>query len=248
MADKLPADLTGWAFVFDLDDTLCYEAEYVASARREIARRIEARFPDSGLDCEAMMAIMARHPFHGPGAFDALHAALPPHVGAEATVLWMRRVYRSHIPDISLRPEVEATLATLRSRGATLGVITDGRVETQSLKIYSLGILRFVERSRVSVSEAVGAEKYSPRPFVRMEQLMPECTHRVYVGDNPSKDFLHPKSMGWTTVRVAHPDDGPAIFADKASQYPASHQAEYVIDYLPQLLCYKAYSFLSSQK
>ncbi len=237
MLKPLPADLKDWAIVFDLDDTLYYEAEYVESARREIARRIALRFPEAGLTEEEMVGIMSRYPIHGPGAFDALHAALPPEVSQIADIQWMRRVYRSHTPSISLKPEVEATLATLRSRGATLGLITDGRVETQSLKIEALGIGRFVDKERISVSEAIGAEKYSPVPFERMERLTPGCTHRIYVGDNLAKDFIHPKAMGWHTVRIEHPVSGPAIFAAGIDKYPEKNHAAVTIDTLPQLLC-----------
>lgn len=237
MLKPLPADLKDWAIVFDLDDTLYYEAEYVESARREIARRIATRFPDAGLGEQQMVEIMARYPIHGPGAFDALHAALPPEVAAVADIQWMRRVYRSHIPAISLKPEVETTLATLRNRGATIGLITDGRVETQSLKIQALGIDRFIDRRLISVSEAIGAEKYSSFPFERMERLTPGCCRRVYVGDNLAKDFIHPKAMGWSTVRLEHPVSGPAIFAAEAGKYPEKNQAAVTIDNLPQLLC-----------
>lgn len=236
MLHPLPANLKDWAIVFDLDDTLYYEAEYVASARREIARRIARRYPDCDMTEEQMVDIMNRYPNHGPGAFDALEAALPPEVANEANVAWMRRVYRSHRPDIKLKPEVEATLATLLSRGATLGLITDGRVETQSLKIAALGLDRFIDRARILVSEAIGAEKYSAKPFERMELLTPGCTQRVYVGDNMAKDFLHPKAMGWSTVRLAHPAEGPAIFAAEQENYPETHKADITIDTLPQLL------------
>lgn len=231
----LPADLRDYAFIFDLDDTLFLEAEYVASARREISRRLARRYPDIGMTAEEMVAIMNRHPFHGPGAFDALHAALPEDIGHEATVLWMRRVYRSHTPGIELKPEVEATLATLASRGATLGLITDGRVETQSLKAHSLGLGRFIPLELVSISEAVGKEKYFAAPFMRMEALTPECTRRVYVGDNLAKDFFHPRAMGWETVRVTHPEDSAAIFRNEG-EYPESHYPAHTVSSISQLL------------
>lgn len=232
----LPADLTGWAIVFDLDDTLFLEADYVGSARREIARRVTARYPDVGMTADEMVAVMDAHPAHGPGAFDALHAALPQAVRDEATVLWMRRVYRSHTPRISLATEAEAVLSVLASRGAVLGLITDGRVETQSLKAHALGIGRFIRPELVSVSEAVGKEKYSPLPFERMEALTPGCSHRIYVGDNPAKDFIQPNAMGWDTVRLEHPADSSAIFGSGQPGYPPSHHARHTIHALPELL------------
>lgn len=236
MPKLLPDDLHGWSVIFDLDDTLYYEAGYVASARREIIDRILRRYPSVGLTADEMLAIMDKMPAHGPGAFDALHAALPPEVAAEAKVEWMRRVYRSHVPSIKLTEEGERVLSTLKARGAVLGVITDGRVETQALKLSSLGVLRYIDAGLVSVSESVGAEKTLPRPFMRMEALTPGCTHRVYVGDNLTKDFIHPKAMGWHTVRIAHRSDSGAIFADEESNYPEVNRAEVSVDSLGQLL------------
>lgn len=230
------ANLKGTAVIFDLDDTLYLEAEYVDSARREIARRIASRYPNCGLTEVEMTGIMNLWPIHGPGAFDALHAALPREVATEADVLWMRRVYRSHTPDIALRPEVESTLRELKELGATLGIITDGRVETQSLKLHALGLARFIDPALMSVSEAVGAEKYSAAPFMRMEALTPGCSRRFYVGDNIQKDFIWPNAMGWSSVMIVHSPDSRQLFGADIESAPRSHRPADVITSLPLLL------------
>lgn len=228
--------LAGTAVIFDLDDTLYLEAEYVDSARREIARRIASRYPGCPLTEEEMTGIMDKWPIHGPGAFDALFAALAPEIASEATVLWMRRVYRSHTPRITMHPDVESTLRELKDRGATLGIITDGRVETQSLKLHALGLSRFIDTSLMSVSETIGADKYSAAPFMRMEALTPGCSRRIYVGDNIRKDFIWPNAMGWDSVMIVHSPDSRQLFAADIEAAEPSHRPARTITSMPELL------------
>ena len=192
---------------FDLDDTLYKEGDYVRSARHEIARRISDSFGQQYpalADPAKLVGIMEPHRLHGPGAFDALAAALPPEVEqAIGSVYGMVRVYRSHTPSIALSHETEATLRQLRADGATLAVITDGRIETQSIKVRALGLFDHIHPSLISISEAVGSDKHSPLPFLRIMAMAPAARRYVYVGDNLTKDFIWPNRLGWTTVCLA---------------------------------------------
>ncbi|MCM1028667.1 MAG: HAD hydrolase-like protein [Pseudoflavonifractor sp.] len=241
----LPASLNGVAVVFDLDDTLFPEAEYVKSARREIARRLSKRYGEMLPQADKLVSIMDDCPFHGPGAFDRLYDFISneaPKVAREATIDWMRRVYRSHRPQISLEPATEALLSVLRSRGAVIALITDGRIETQSLKFNALGLGRFIPAELVSISEAVGADKHSPLPFMRMERLTQECYRRIYVGDNPAKDFLHPKALGWDTVRLAHSPSSDAIFRVGPTSLPEKYMAQHTIGAIEEILTLRSCS------
>lgn len=226
-------DLTGTAIIFDLDDTLYYEADFVMSARREIVRRLSERF--TGLNEERMLEVMLKEPIHGPGAFDALYARLPEDVKESTSVMWMRRVYRSHQPAISLRPEVESILGNLRARGALTGIITDGRVETQSLKINALGLTRFISPSLISISESIGKDKYHSEPFQRMASLTAGAARRIYVGDNAEKDFIHPRAMGWITIMVSDPDNPRTIFRRPLSSFPDANKPDYVVKSLEEI-------------
>lgn len=212
---------------FDLDDTLYKEADYVRSARREIARRISrdygARMPQLA-DPAGMTALMNRYQLHGPGAFDALAAMLPPEVEqAIGSVYGMVRIYRSHTPDISLDDDTERVLDSLRDSGATLAVITDGRIETQTIKVRALRLFRYVSPAMISVSEAVGSDKHSPLPFLRIMAMTPTAKRYIYVGDNLAKDFIWPNRLGWTSVCVADTagvNINPQVIAPSPSYRP----------------------------
>ena len=226
---------------FDLDDTLYKEGDYVRSARREIARRISAEFGHQYpalADPDRLVDIMEPHRLHGPGAFDALAAALPPEVEhAIGSVYGMVRIYRSHTPSISLSPETKAALRRLRADRATLAVITDGRIETQSIKVRALGLFDHIPPSLISISEAVGADKHSPLPFLRIMALAPAARRYVYVGDNLKKDFIWPNRLGWTTVCLADTAGEnlmPQVLAPNSSVIPAG-KPQRVINSLSQL-------------
>lgn len=230
---------------FDLDDTLYKEADYVRSARREIVRQISCRFGDEYpklRDTASMIEVMEQHRLHGPGAFDALASTLPPEVEqAFGSVYGMVRVYRSHKPDIALDPATLATLRTLVANGATLAIITDGRIETQSIKVRALGLFSMINPALVSISEAVGSDKHSPLPFLRMMALSPSARRYIYVGDNLTKDFIWPNRLGWTSVCLADTNGinlMPQVIAPNTHISPANMPARVIPDItaLPDLI------------
>ena len=122
----------------------------------------------------------------------------------------MRDLYRTHTPTISLRPEAALTLSELQRRGHPLGLITDGRIVTQRLKIEALKLGRWFAPEFTLISEAIGRSKSSGEPFRIMERRMSGLAHNfIYVGDNPAKDIEWPAKLGWTTVLIA--DNGSHI-------------------------------------
>lgn len=168
--------------VFDLDDTLYAEADYVLSGKgalRELVRRLYGVWMDSTLFDEKDFI----------GAICG-ELSLPPE--SRASLLWH---YRLHEPRISLRPGAAELIATLRAQGDRVAIITDGRSMTQRLKIGSLGLVV----DEVVISEEIGVEKPDPAAFVRVEQKCPARCY-VYVADNVAKDFVAPKQRHWLCI------------------------------------------------
>ncbi len=170
---------------FDLDDTLFREMDYVRSAYRAIASRYGYRL------LPAMLA--SRTPEE---AFDSTGLPIDVQLG----------IYRDHVPDIVLPDQSRSTLEALKARGHTLAIVTDGRSGTQSRKIQALGLLRFVPRKNIFISEEVGESKTGGKPFRRLMEMYPgqRC---LYVGDNPAKDIDAPRSLGWQTAILLGEDE-----------------------------------------
>ena len=187
--------------VFDLDDTLYKEQDYLRSAYREIAARIESQY---GL--EGIYDQMLKWWQEGENVFQRLVSYCP-----QFTVNDLLAIYRSHVPAIRLDEETRHLLDDLHQH-AVLGLITDGRSLTQRHKIEALGLSAYMDDADILISEETGFEKPSEEPFRHFMACYLSCTY-YYIGDNPAKDFVAPNLLGWTSIcllddgRNIHPQD-----------------------------------------
>ena len=217
--------------VFDLDDTLFKERDFVTSSFKVIAREADRR---GIISYEKARAILCAGR-DGGMAFSSLAeevAARAP--GCGLTEEWMVNTYRTHTPDIKLDDATESVLAALRERGETLGLITDGRSNTQRAKIKALGLERFIEPRNILVSGETGFDKTHREPFDMIMMRNPAERRYVYVGDNSAKDFIWPNKLGWLTVQL---DDADGVnIHPQSSDRPAAFLPQRHIGSLSQLL------------
>lgn len=182
--------------VFDLDDTLYLERDYVRSGFRAVGRHVRERFGVDGF-CEA-----AWNRFEAGARgniFDLAFADLGVAVQQKA-VAALVEVYREHYPAISLLPDARRALSQV-SAEVPVALITDGFVSCQRNKLAALGIEPVF--ASIIVTDELGQQfrKPHPRAFEVTQQRIGPANF-VYVGDNPAKDFHSPMLMGWTTVRI----------------------------------------------
>ena len=190
--------------VFDLDDTLYKEQDYLLSAYREIAERIGDRVTrKQGVQEDRIFDQMLRWRQEGENVFQCLIDTY----GLDMTVDDLLTVYRSHVPAIRLDEETNHLLDYLH-RIAVIGLITDGRSLTQRHKIEALGLSAYMDEENILISEETGHEKPSEVPYRHFMARYPACTY-YYVGDNPAKDFSAPDRLGWTSICLL--DDGRNI-------------------------------------
>jgi putative hydrolase of the HAD superfamily len=110
-------------------------------------------------------------------------------------------LYRGHVPAIRLRPEAVEVLQAIRREGVSLAVVTDGPAEQQKRKAEALGLGAYVDTIVFTDCLPAGCAKPSPEAFDRlMRQFGVAAGRCVYVADNPRKDFLGPRQLGWYTV------------------------------------------------
>ncbi|MCM1367590.1 MAG: HAD-IA family hydrolase [Roseburia sp.] len=207
------------AVVFDMDDTLYGEYDYVLSGFAAAAAEAERAYgiTDAARELISLFAENSRGVF---GRFLRAHGAPS---DAEARLV---EVYRNHAPDISLYPDAKRALVALRERGYKTGVITDGDGERQRKKADALGLFALVDAFAVT-----DADKQKPQPdaFIKTaEALGVGAEQMMYVGDNPSKDFAVKKYLPVTTVRVVR-----GLYAD--CEYAEGILPDYTVSDMSEL-------------
>jgi len=188
--------------VFDLDDTLYLERDFVRSGFAAVDRWVSDRFAISGFFDRAWALFEAGR---RRDIFDRTLSALA--IGTSPELIGcLVDVYRGHTPEIRLAPDAEEILAALcPPRRAAL--LTDGLAAVQARKVRALGL---VERLRpIIYTDEFGSGMWKPHPqgFLAIRSEFDLAAHEfVYVADNPSKDFVAPRKLGWKTIRVRRPE------------------------------------------
>ena len=187
--------------VFDIDDTLYLERDYVRSGFRAVGEWIRENQGVESFFEEAWKE------FESGRRREIFNAALlkfgivPSHELIQALL----SVYRSHNPEITLLPDSEECLRRVAGK-AFIGIISDGAVVGQQMKVARLGLPARCDHIILTESLGVEYSKPHPRAFMEMQKLAncaPEAC--VYVADNPVKDFVSPRKLGWRTIRVRRP-------------------------------------------
>jgi putative hydrolase of the HAD superfamily len=216
--------------VFDLDDTLYDEIDFVRSGFRSVAQVVAALSEGHGPD-DVFAAIWDCFIAGERGStFDAALECLgvPYDAGLISRLV---EVYRTHVPPLTLSNESRTTLDILKDR-YTLGLLTDGYLPTQRLKVQSLGIEPYF--AAIVYTEELGRDcwKPSPRGFERlMELLHARPEQMAYVADNEAKDFIAPNRLGMLTIQLVRPrglhtqtapepDAAPKLRIDRIDKLP----------------------------
>jgi putative hydrolase of the HAD superfamily len=183
--------------IFDLDDTLYPERSYVDSGFRAVAARLFERYEwDAATSLATMNELLETE---GRGAvFDRLLAGRG--VDRRAVVGECLRVYRSHLPDLTLYPAADRMLGRLQMRPY---VVTDGHKMVQQLKVRALSLEP--RCSKVFITHRYGTRHAKPSTYcfdrIRNREGC-RWEDMVYVGDNPAKDFVNLTPLGLRTIRV----------------------------------------------
>jgi putative hydrolase of the HAD superfamily len=186
------------AVIFDLDDTLYLECNYVRSGFDAVGDFVLNEFGWTGFSgrCWSEFVNGRRGEI-----FNSVCREFTPDESEEC-VPQLVEVYRNHAPSIRLEPDSERWLKLWSTRFET-GLITDGPKNSQSQKIIALNVSQYI--NHVIVTDLWGREYWKPhrRAFESVADATgADWSRCVYVGDNPKKDFLAPMEMGWRTIRI----------------------------------------------
>lgn len=216
--------------VFDLDDTLYKEIDYLRSAYRYIARQL------AGDDVEREEIYGTLYSSYSEGS-DAFATLMECYNNKGVTKETLLHWYRTHKPQISLTYGCREFLSLLAAKGYRLGIITDGRTVTQTNKIAALGLYEYVSDEDIVISERFGCEKPSIRNCLHFMDKYGDDAQYYYIADNTAKDFIAPNRLGWTTVCLK--DNGQnihkqdfSLFADFLPKYTVEEFGDGLLELL----------------
>lgn len=194
------ADLTMCEIiVFDLDDTLFLERDYVRSGFRAVDEWLKAEgiLDDFlALAWEKFQRGIRGNIFNS--VFDSRRREL-----SNPLLNNLIEIYRSHRPQISLFPDAHRLLDQM-AKHKRRALISDGPLRSQELKVEALGLSARLDT--ILLTDAWGKEFWKPhkRAFETIEHahagIPPERI--AYIADNPLKDFVTPRARGWRTVHI----------------------------------------------
>ncbi|MEL7159063.1 MAG: HAD family hydrolase, partial [Actinomycetota bacterium] len=110
--------------------------------------------------------------------------------------------YRAHEPTITCCRDATEAIARLRAAGVVLAAISDGPIESQQAKAKALGVDGWSSATVLTAELGDGRSKPAPEPYLEVQRRVPGAVSYAYVADNPTKDFISPRRLGWRTVRI----------------------------------------------
>lgn len=171
--------------IFDLDDTLYSEKQYIRSGYSKIAEY---------LGDEKAADKMWKYFEEGSPAIDCYLKD----IGMEEKKVACLSIYRNQMPNIKMYKGMKEVLCNLKKRGIKIGIITDGRPEGQRNKITALELDQIVD-DIIITDELGGIQFRKPDDIsfriIQRRWRMP-FENIIYIGDNPSKDFQACHQLG----------------------------------------------------
>ncbi|GAB6616564.1 MULTISPECIES: HAD family hydrolase [Bacillus] len=214
------------AIVFDMDDTLYKEKDYVVSGFKAVDDWIKEKHKKTEFYDIAMRL------FNSGERKQVFNKTLEKlNIDYDEKLIGnLIEQYRCHKPDIQLLEEADWVLNNLIN-SVKIGLISDGYLVAQERKINALKLKERVHS--IILTDKLGKKYWKPSeiPYKKISREL-QVPHQqcVYIGDNISKDFITAKKLKWLTVHINRKD---GIYHNlKVDQ---AYKAHYTIDNLKRL-------------
>lgn len=186
--------------LFDLDDTLFSEEEYIKSGYKYISTIIGKTHHLN--EKKVYNDLYSLYKIDSKNVFNRLLAKY----GIKYTrqdISELVSQYRNHTPNITFYDDVIPAITELKKMGIKVGIISDGYLSTQLNKARVLRLHELFDK--VIFTDELGREYWKPNP--KAFELMKEYFNvnydeMMYVGDNPEKDFYISSIYPIQTVRI----------------------------------------------
>jgi len=186
------------AILFDLDDTLYLERDFVKSGFKAVSSFIQNK---DGINEEVIYDRLWSI-FNSGKRKNIFDYYINEFEELNYSIEELVKLYRMHIPNISLIPGIKEYLLSLKKE-YKLGLLTDGYIQTQKNKINALGLNNIFDQ--ILITEELGRKFWKPSmiPFSKIcDKLGILPTDAIYIADNPKKDFKGPNQLGMGSIRL----------------------------------------------
>jgi len=186
------------ALIFDLDDTLYYEKEYVLEAFKDVVHYLGNKYDENEEELYNRMQEMLEKLGRGK-----IFNTICEENNFNEEIKNLIDIYRNSQPRLKLYDDSKEFLTWARKQGYKLGIITDGCSKVQRNKIKGLDIEDLVDK--IIVTDDFGTEFWKPHEKSYIDMInyfninKNEC---IYIGDNPNKDFVGARKLGINTIRI----------------------------------------------
>ena len=185
--------------IFDLDDTLYDEIEYVKSGFKAVSIYLEEKY--SLNQGETLSFMLKSLKDNGRGKiFDHLLS----HYGflSKKNLSKCISCYRTHNPSIKIKEQTLSLLISLKKHNK-LYIVTDGNKIVQKKKINALNIEHLFKK--IFITHRFGIK--NAKPSLHCFQIIKKNENCkwddiYYIGDNPYKDFANLNIVGANTIRI----------------------------------------------
>jgi putative hydrolase of the HAD superfamily len=203
--------------VFDLDDTLYNERQFVYSGYRNVANYLGK---NHNLDSKELYMNMCD--FFKENGRKNLFDFICNKCGINQDIGELVSIYRTTKPQLNLYDDAYKLLADIKGE-YKLGIITDGESQVQWNKIRVLGVEQYFDK--IIVTDDKGKEFWKPskKPYIEViNHFGGKPNEFVYIGDNPNKDFISAKKVGMYTIRIIR-EIGDHMMTFLSKEYEADY-------------------------
>lgn len=217
-------------YIFDMDDTLFLESDYVLSGFKFISSYLaqknqmsadvffdffECQFKKEGRDKIFDLALSYFNiPFE------------------QSNIDELVGIYRNHSPSISLKPEIKSGLKQLRKRGKKMAIVTDGLTVMQENKVKALGLEQLVDQ--VVYCHKIGFPKPGVEGFkLSCNTFNVSKLRCIIIGDDPVCDIQPACKLGIKSIRIR---SGRFCKQEDLPQYLSSNQYPNLEQFFEELI------------
>ena len=189
------------AVIFDLDNVLYDEKDYLYAAFNKIAAYLSER---CSISQEKIFEKLVTDFQNKTSMYPRLFNDLIADCGLDQKLISeILTLFSSIKPDLKLYSGSEDLFLNLKKQNIKLGLVTNGSVKTQKNKVKLLNVERFFDSIIYAREVGAGKEKPDPEAYkLILADLGAKPEEAMCVGDNPFTDFLGAKKLGIKTVRL----------------------------------------------